>query len=65
MLSICFQLLNQSFPESLLIPEPMGPEMRRVLHGMLKFDVEKRSSAEETMMILKGKLYVLLLVQFS
>lgn len=65
MLSICFQLLNQSLPESLLIQEPMGPEMRRVLQGMLKFDVEKRSSAEETMMMIKGKLYVLLLVQFS
>lgn len=65
MLSICFQLSNQPLPESLLIPESIGPEMRRVLQGMLKFEVEKRSSAEETMMMIKGKLFVLLLVQFS
>lgn len=49
----------------MMIPESIGPEMKIVLQGMLKFDVEKRSSAEETMMMIKGKLYVLLLVQFS
>lgn len=43
----------------------MGPEMRRVLQGMLKFDVEKRSSAEETKMMIKGKLCVLLLDMFN
>lgn len=48
----------------MMIPESIGPEMRRVLHGMLKFDVKERSSAEETKMMIKGKLYVLLLVQF-
>lgn len=48
----------------MMIPESIGPEMKIVLHGMLKFDVEKRSSAEETKMMIKGKLYVLLLVQF-
>lgn len=40
----------------MMIPESIGPEMRRVLHGMLKFDVKERSSAEETKMMIKAML---------
>lgn len=48
----------------MLIPESTGAEMKRVLQGMLKFDVRERSSATDTMMLIKGK-HLPLLVQLS
>lgn len=66
MLSVCSQLSRQQNLDSLLIPESIGQEMRRVLQGMLKYDVKERSSANDTMMLFKstGK-YLPVLVQFS
>lgn len=55
MLSICFQLSSQPLLDSMLIPESTGAEMKRVLQGMLKFDVKEGSSAKDTMMLIKGK----------
>lgn len=53
---ILLDLSSQPLLGSKLIPESPGPEMRRVLQGMLKFDVKERSSARDTMMLIKAML---------
>lgn len=51
---ILLVLSRQQNLDSLLIPESIGQEMRRVLQGMLKYDVKERSSANDTMMLFKS-----------
>lgn len=53
---ILLNLSSQPLLGSKLIPESPGPEIRRVLQGMLKFDVKERSSARDTMMLIKAML---------
>lgn len=42
--------------DQLLMPEAAGSQMREVLHGMLQFNVENRSSATQTIERMEGKL---------
>ena len=42
--------------DELLMPEAAGSQMREVLHGMLQFNVENRSSATQTIERMEGKL---------
>lgn len=41
--------------DQLLMPEAAGSQMRKVLHGMLQFNVENRSSATQTIERMEGK----------
>ena len=50
-----FQVSRRQDLDRLLMPEAAGSQMRKVLHGMLQFNVENRSSATQTIERMEGK----------
>ena len=52
---LIFQVSRRQDLDRLLMPEAAGSQMRKVLHGMLQFNVENRSSATQTIERMEGK----------
>ena len=52
---LIFQVSRRQDLDQLLMPEAAGSQMRKVLYGMLQFNVENRSSATQTIERMRGK----------